>query len=55
MSDATDPRFSQQMQFLLEADKLKLVQRTSQLADGSRFENSAVQPSILQKTELESH
>jgi len=33
------PRFEQQMQFLLEIDKLKSVQRQNLLADGSRQEN----------------
>jgi putative hydrolases of HD superfamily len=33
--------FNRQMRFLLEADRLKRVNRTCLLADGSRFENSA--------------
>lgn len=38
---AVDKRLRQQMQFLLEADKLKLVERRNLVADGSRRENSA--------------
>jgi putative hydrolase of HD superfamily len=35
------PRLSQQIQFILEIDKLKLVLRQTLLTDGSRQENSA--------------
>ncbi|MDT8307060.1 MAG: HD domain-containing protein [Anaerolineae bacterium] len=34
-------RLAQQLRFILEADKLKRVQRRSYLADGSRVENTA--------------
>ena len=37
----TIPRLSQQMAFLVEADKLKAVSRRTPLVDGSRLENSA--------------
>lgn len=40
----TDPaptRLDAQMDFLMEADRLKSVSRATRLADGSRFENSA--------------
>ena len=37
----TMPRLSQQMAFLVEADKLKAVSRRTPLVDGSRLENSA--------------
>src|SRR5437868_15327043 len=36
-----DPRLSQQVAFLVEADKLKTVSRRTPLVDGSRLENSA--------------
>lgn len=34
-------RFFQQMEFLMELDKMKLIQRQTPLADGSRKENDA--------------
>lgn len=36
-----DPRLAAQLDFLLTCDRLKAVQRTTRLHDGSRFENSA--------------
>jgi putative hydrolases of HD superfamily len=36
-----DPRIRQQMNFLLEIDKLKLIQRKNWVGDGSRHENTA--------------
>jgi putative hydrolase of HD superfamily len=36
-----EERIAQQMRFLLEADKLKLIERRNLVADGSRRENSA--------------
>jgi putative hydrolases of HD superfamily len=41
MPETSPSRLTRQMRFLLEADKLKRVQRTCLLSDGSRFENSA--------------
>ena len=38
---ADHERLTQQLRFILEADRLKHVQRRSYLADGSRVENSA--------------
>lgn len=40
-SDATNERLKAQLAFLLEIDKLKLVQRRNELADASRRENTA--------------
>jgi putative hydrolases of HD superfamily len=41
MTDANDKRIQQQIQFLLEIDKLKQIQRRSYITGGSRRENSA--------------
>ncbi len=38
---SAEERLAQQLQFILEADQLKNVQRRNLLADGSRMENSA--------------
>ena len=41
MINAANNRLSQQIRFLVEADKLKAVSRRTPLVDGSRLENSA--------------
>ncbi|AIE87928.1 HD domain-containing protein [Fimbriimonas ginsengisoli] len=41
MEDAIPSRLAAQMRFLLEADRLKGVLRTSSIGDGTRCENSA--------------